>query len=75
MYIQEAWVDPPPLGDENRDGRQNHNAEESGVDVELYEVFERCFRYDTTDPGAEVVHFQHAAVHFAAVVGAVRLVG
>lgn len=75
MYIQKPWVNPPPLRYENRDGRQDHNTEESGIDIELDEVFEGCFGYNTTDPGAEVIHFQHAAVNLAAVVGAVRLVG
>ena len=71
MYIQESPVDLSPLSDKNSNTRQHDNTEESGVDKELDEVFEACFGDDTADPGAEMVHFEDAAVHFAAVMGAI----
>jgi hypothetical protein len=75
VYIQKGWVGPPPLGDDDSHGCQHHDAEEGGVDEELYEVFEGCFGHDAANPGAEMIHFEHTTVNFAAMVGAVRFVG
>jgi hypothetical protein len=72
MYIQKAAIDSAPLGNKNGSGCQNHDAEERSVNEELDEIFEGCFRDDSANPGAEVVHFEDAAVNFATVVGAVR---
>jgi hypothetical protein len=75
VYVQKGWVGAPALGDEDSHGGQHHDAEEGGVDEELDKVFKGCFGYDAADPGAEMIHLEHATVDFAAVVGAVRFVG
>jgi hypothetical protein len=65
----------PALGDQDSHGGQHHDAEEGGVREELDEVFEGCFGHDAADPGAEMIHLEHATVDFATMMGAVRFMG
>lgn len=61
-----------PLGIEIRSEDQRVRAEQCGVEEELDEELVGRFRHDPADPWAEVVHFADAAIHFAAMVRAVR---
>ena len=59
---------------ENRHQNEDVGAEDGGPAHELNEELEARFRHNSPNPRTEMIHFAHAAAHFAAVVRSVRLV-